>query len=205
MSFEILKNSLISIAEEMGVVLRKSSFSPNIKERRDFSCALFTATGQLAAQAEHIPVHLGAMPYSVQAVLKEFEDDLSDGDDVILHFVSADGTKLEAAGSTPLQPLQMDWVALSITAEASGGFRALFYEQAPSGSNKQGVVVLRSPDGSAWERVAGEAMPLSITDFDGTPVALAAMSREHGLLAWFVVRDGRGGESIRIAFHKETS
>src|SRR6266581_1579260 len=93
-SFEILKNSLISIAEEMGVVLRKSSFSPNIKERRDFSCALFTATGQLVAQAEHIPVHLGAMPYSVQAVLKEFKDDLSEGDDIILNDPYRGGTHL---------------------------------------------------------------------------------------------------------------
>jgi N-methylhydantoinase B len=93
-SFEILKNSLISIAEEMGVVLRKSSFSPNIKERRDFSCALFNATGQLVAQAEHIPVHLGAMPYSVQAVLKDFEDDLSEGDDIILNDPYRGGTHL---------------------------------------------------------------------------------------------------------------
>ena len=93
-SFEILKNSLVSIAEEMGVVLRRSSFSPNIKERRDFSCALFTATGQLVAQAEHIPVHLGAMPYSVQAVLKEFEDDLSEGDDMILNDPYRGGTHL---------------------------------------------------------------------------------------------------------------
>ncbi|TMI07731.1 hydantoinase B/oxoprolinase family protein [Candidatus Bathyarchaeota archaeon] len=93
-SFEILKNSLISIAEEMGVVLRRSSFSPNIKERRDFSCALFTAQGQLVAQAEHIPVHLGAMPYSVQAVQKEFEDDLSEGDDVILNDPYRGGTHL---------------------------------------------------------------------------------------------------------------
>jgi N-methylhydantoinase B len=93
-SFEILKNSLISIAEEMGVVLRRSSFSPNIKERRDFSCALFTAQGQLAAQAEHIPVHLGAMPYSVQAVLNESEDDLSEGDDVILNDPYRGGTHL---------------------------------------------------------------------------------------------------------------
>jgi len=93
-SFEILKNSLISIAEEMGVVLRRSSFSPNIKERRDFSCALFTATGQLVAQAEHIPVHLGAMPYAVQAVLKEFEDDLSEGDDIILNDPYRGGTHL---------------------------------------------------------------------------------------------------------------
>jgi N-methylhydantoinase B len=93
-SFEILKNSLISIAEEMGVVLRRSSFSPNIKERRDFSCALFTAQGQLVAQAEHIPVHLGAMPYSVQAVQKEFEDDLSEGDDIILNDPYRGGTHL---------------------------------------------------------------------------------------------------------------
>jgi len=93
-SFEILKNSLISIAEEMGVVLRRSSFSPNIKERRDFSCALFDVSGQLVAQAEHIPVHLGAMPYSVQAVLKEFEDDLSEGDDIILNDPYRGGTHL---------------------------------------------------------------------------------------------------------------
>ncbi len=93
-SFEILKNSLISIAEEMGVVLRKSSFSPNIKERRDYSCALFNKSGQLVAQAEHIPVHLGAMPYSVQAVLKEFKDDLSEGDDIILNDPYRGGTHL---------------------------------------------------------------------------------------------------------------
>jgi len=93
-SFEILKNSLISIAEEMGGVLRRSSFSPNIKERRDFSCALFDASGQLVAQAEHIPVHLGAMPYSVQAVLKEFKDDLSEGDDIILNDPYRGGTHL---------------------------------------------------------------------------------------------------------------
>ena len=93
-SFEILKNSLISIAEEMGVVLRKSSFSPNIKERRDYSCALFNTSGQLIAQAEHIPVHLGAMPYSVQAVMKEFKDDLVEGDDIILNDPYRGGTHL---------------------------------------------------------------------------------------------------------------
>ena len=93
-SFEILKNSLISIAEEMGVVLRKSSFSPNIKERRDYSCALFNVSGQLVAQAEHIPVHLGAMPYSVQAVTKEFKNDLVEGDDIILNDPYRGGTHL---------------------------------------------------------------------------------------------------------------
>src|SRR5206468_7316208 len=89
-----LKNSLISNAGEMGVVLRRSSFSPNNKESRDVSCALFTATGQLVPQAEHIPVHLNAMPYAVQAVLKEFEDDLSEGDDIILNDPYRGGTHL---------------------------------------------------------------------------------------------------------------
>jgi len=93
-SFEILKNSLISIAEEMGGVLRKSSFSPNIKERRDYSCALFNASGQLVAQAEHIPVHLGAMPYSVQSVLKEFREDLAEGDNIIINDPYRGGTHL---------------------------------------------------------------------------------------------------------------
>jgi len=93
-SFEILKNSLISTAEEMGIVLRKSSFSPNIKERRDYSCALFDSSGQLVAQADHIPVHLGAMPYSVLAVLKEFDGELVEGDDVILNDPYRGGTHL---------------------------------------------------------------------------------------------------------------
>jgi N-methylhydantoinase B len=59
-------------AEEMGIVLRKSAFSPNIKERRDYSCALCTAAGELLAQAAHIPVHLGALPRTMAKVLPEF-------------------------------------------------------------------------------------------------------------------------------------
>jgi N-methylhydantoinase B len=58
-----------SVAEEMGVTLGRTAHSPNIKERRDYSCALFDAKGHLVAQAAHIPVHLGAMPVSVQAAL----------------------------------------------------------------------------------------------------------------------------------------
>ncbi len=93
-SFEIIKNSLISVAEEMGFVLRRSSFSPNIKERRDFSCALFDKAGNLIAQAEHIPVHLGSMPYSVQAVLQEFRNDIAEGDCFILNDPFRGGTHL---------------------------------------------------------------------------------------------------------------
>ena len=61
--------ALASIAEEMGEALGRSAYSPNIKERRDYSCAVFDAAGQMVAQAAHIPVHLGAMPASVRAVL----------------------------------------------------------------------------------------------------------------------------------------
>src|SRR6201991_24918 len=60
--------SLRSIADEMGAVLVRSAFSANIKERRDCSAALFDERGQMVTQAEHIPVHLGAMPEAVAAV-----------------------------------------------------------------------------------------------------------------------------------------
>jgi N-methylhydantoinase B len=66
---EILRNQLESVAEEMGEVLVQGAYSPNITERRDCSTALFDADGRLVAQAEHIPVHLGAMPEAVRTVL----------------------------------------------------------------------------------------------------------------------------------------
>src|SRR5256885_12193360 len=66
---ELFRNLFEAAAEEMGLTLQRVAFSANIKERRDFSCALFDPQGQLLAQAAHIPVHLGAMPASVAAVL----------------------------------------------------------------------------------------------------------------------------------------
>ena len=83
-SLEIFRSALTAIAEEMGAVLMHSSYSPNIKERRDFSCALFDARGQLIAQAAHIPVHLGSMPDSVAAALASF-DDFVPGDIIALN------------------------------------------------------------------------------------------------------------------------
>src|SRR2546425_6283045 len=67
---QVIGASLRSIAEEMGAVLIRSSFSANIKERRDCSTALFDERGRMVAQAEHIPVHLGAMPDAVAAVMQ---------------------------------------------------------------------------------------------------------------------------------------
>ncbi len=68
---QVLGSALRAVAEEMGAVLIRSAFSANIKERRDCSTALFDGSGRLIAQAEHIPVHLGAMPDAVAAVLRE--------------------------------------------------------------------------------------------------------------------------------------
>ncbi len=91
---EIYKHLFAAIAEEMGTVLRKSSYSPNIKERRDFSCALFDPQGRAIAQAAHIPVHLGAMPLSVEAAVNRFGADLRPGDLVILNDPFHGGTHL---------------------------------------------------------------------------------------------------------------
>jgi N-methylhydantoinase B len=89
---EIWNHRLAQIAEEMGVALGRAAFSPNIKERRDYSCALFDAHGRLIAQAAHIPVHLGATATSVRAVLDRLT--LGDGDVAIVNDPYAGGTHL---------------------------------------------------------------------------------------------------------------
>ena len=70
-----MNNRLAAIAEEMGVVLGQTGFSPNIKERHDFSCALFDGRGELVAQAAHIPVHLGSTPLSVRAAIERLDSE----------------------------------------------------------------------------------------------------------------------------------
>ncbi|RIK44677.1 MAG: 5-oxoprolinase [Chloroflexi bacterium] len=71
-TLELYRHRFAGVAEEMGVTLQRTSYSPNIKERLDFSCALFDAAGRMIAQAAHIPAHLGAMPASVQTILHYF-------------------------------------------------------------------------------------------------------------------------------------
>src|SRR5438445_8002261 len=72
-SLEIYRALYTSVAEEMGTALRRTAFSPNIKERRDYSCAVFDREGQVIAQGDHMPVHLGSMPMAVAAALGEVE------------------------------------------------------------------------------------------------------------------------------------
>jgi N-methylhydantoinase B len=80
-AMEVFSNRLLSITEDMGNTLVRASFSPNIKERKDCSVALFDAGGRLVAQAAHIPIHLGSLAGGVHAVLSKYgENDISDGD-----------------------------------------------------------------------------------------------------------------------------
>ena len=89
---EIFKNVFHSVAEEMGAALRRSAFSPNIKERRDYSCAVYDSDGQVLAMGDHMPVHLGSMPASVAAARAAFA--LQPGDIALLNDPFAGGTHL---------------------------------------------------------------------------------------------------------------
>jgi len=100
---EIVRNQLEGIAEEMGQVLVAGAYSPNIKERRDCSTALFDTEGRLVAQAEHIPVHLGAMPEAVDAVRQQ---DPQPGDVWLLNDPFAGGTHLPDL--TMVSPMVVD-------------------------------------------------------------------------------------------------
>jgi N-methylhydantoinase B len=89
---EIFKNLFHAIAEEMGAALRRTAFSPNIKERRDYSCAVFDGAGEVIAMGDHMPVHLGSMPMSVRAAIAAC--DMKPGDVVMLNDPFRGGTHL---------------------------------------------------------------------------------------------------------------
>lgn len=92
LELEVFNKLFSSVAEEMGIVLRRSSFSANIRERCDFSCAIFDISGELVAQASHIPVHLGAMPETLRCILPLFT--WREGDIVITNDPYKGGTHL---------------------------------------------------------------------------------------------------------------
>src|SRR5688500_10172040 len=93
-SLQVLLSRLTGVADEMGAVLRRAAFSPNIKERADCSAALFTADGELLVQAEHIPVHLGSMPASVAAAIAALGDGIEPGEQILLNDPFEGGTHL---------------------------------------------------------------------------------------------------------------
>ncbi len=113
-TLEVARNRFAGMAEEMGVVLRRTAYSPNIKERADCSAAIFVPSGEMLAQAEHIPVHLGSMPASVAAVLDRFGTDIEDGVQFAVNDPFFGGTHLNDL--TLVRPVYSDghlvaWVA----------------------------------------------------------------------------------------------
>lgn len=92
-SLAVFKNLFASVAEEMGITLQRASFSSNIKERQDYSCAIFDSKARMIAQAAHIPVHLGSMPASVKSAIEGFHV-INPGDMIILNDPYQGGTHL---------------------------------------------------------------------------------------------------------------
>jgi N-methylhydantoinase B len=93
-TIEVIKGGLIYAAEEMGIALKKSAYSPNIKERMDHSCAIFNHRRELIAQAEHIPVHLGSMALAVKLGIDEYSGTFEPGDMLLLNDPYISGTHL---------------------------------------------------------------------------------------------------------------
>lgn len=113
-ALEVMRNRMAAIADEMGVVLRRTSYSPNIKERADCSAAVFMPDVEMLAQAEHIPVHLGSMPASVAAVLDAFRGTVEPDVQYAVNDPFAGGTHLNDL--TLVRPVFFDrslvaWVA----------------------------------------------------------------------------------------------
>jgi N-methylhydantoinase B len=106
-TLEVVRNALVGAAEEAGAALRRTAYSPNIKERVDCSTAVFDAQARMVAQAEHIPVHLGSMPASVVAALETFGA-LDPGDEVLVSDPYAGGTHLP------------DWTLVAPVHDAAG-------------------------------------------------------------------------------------
>src|SRR6185437_15719432 len=99
---EVFNNLFMSIAEQMGITLANTAYSVNIKERLDFSCAVFDGEGQLIANAPHMPVHLGSMGESVQAIIERRAGSMKPGDVFVLNAPYAGGTHHpDIGGITP--------------------------------------------------------------------------------------------------------
>ncbi len=138
----LFAHRLSAICEEMGAVLKRSAISPNIRDREDFSCALFNREGQLAAQAAHIPVHLGSMAFAMASVVGQF--DWQDGDVVVFNDPFLGGTHLPDI--TVVMPVFMD--------QTLAGFSAARAHHADIGGKSPGSMGVET-------RLADEGMIIS--------------------------------------------
>jgi N-methylhydantoinase B len=182
-TLSVLSGALAGISEEMGTVLVRSAYSSNIKERRDCSAALFDARGRMVAQAEHIPVHLGAMPESVAAVIAERPQP---GDTFVLNDPFAGGSHLPDI--TMVTPCSIDGeiVAYACTRAHHSDVGGIRPGSMPAGSTEiwqEGVIV----------------PPVRLTD-DVLRVVLAnvrAPRIRRGDLAAQAAANGVGAERLR--------
>jgi N-methylhydantoinase B len=124
-TLEIYRALYTSVAEEMGVTLRRTSFSPNIKERRDYSCAVFDSDGRVIAQGDHMPVHLGSMPMAVAAALRDVQ--IGPGDVVAVNDPFAGGTHLPDVTLISSVVSRQLSVAKAKRRTKDHGLRTLFY------------------------------------------------------------------------------
>ena len=156
-TLEIYRALYTSVAEEMGVALRRTAFSPNIKERRDYSCAVFDARGRVVAQGDHMPVHLGSMPMAVAAALRETE--IGPGDVVALNDPFAGGTHLP------------DVTLVAGVFEAGGGGKG--------GREKEGVKARRAGAHSRAKKSRATAQDPSPFPFTPAPLFFVANRAHH--------------------------
>ncbi|PUE40112.1 hydantoinase B/oxoprolinase family protein [Limnohabitans sp. Bal53] len=119
---EVFNNLFMNIAEQMGLQLQNTAYSVNIKERLDFSCALFSAEGHLIANAPHMPVHLGSMGESIQTVIKENQGRMQPGDVFVLNDPYHGGTHLPDI--TVITPVYLDGHAEPVFYVGSRGHHA---------------------------------------------------------------------------------
>lgn len=124
-TLEIYRALYTSVAEEMGTALRRTAFSPNIKERRDYSCAVFDSKGRVIAQGDHMPVHLGSMPMAVAAALREVE--IGPGDVVAVNDPFAGGTHLPDVTLISSVVSRQSSVVRTKQRTTDNGQRTLFY------------------------------------------------------------------------------
>jgi N-methylhydantoinase B len=132
---EIFKNLYHSIAEEMGAALRRTAFSPNIKERRDYSCAVFDTAGEVIAMGDHMPVHLGSMPMSVRAAIDAGA--MEPGDIVMLNDPFRGGTHLPDITLVAPVYVNADHVARTLPSASSG--QALSAKAARKGNRSKAI------------------------------------------------------------------
>ena len=159
----IFQSAVHSIAEEMGAALRRTALSPNIKERRDYSCAVFNGRGRAIAMGDHMPVHLGSMPMSVQAAIAAI--DFAPGDIAILNDPYGGGTHLPDI--TMVLPVFLD-----------GGNAPVFY------------VANRAHHADVGGKFAGSMGPATTIEDEGIRIAPVRIVRggkvDRGVLDWIL-------------------